>query len=159
MLSTIAALNIIVDQVGLGSERLCRVPEDQREGVYPVQTALSVVQQAYAAFRRQDIRALLELVGEQIDWDFIVPSNLPYAGRRRNRQQISDFFAAVECAEEFHAFEPREFIEAGEHVTVIGWLSATSRDTKKKYEGEWVHVFTVINGKIVHWRGFATTKV
>ena len=108
-----------------------------------METALSVVQKAYAAFHRQDIPALLELVGEDVDWDFIGPSILPYTGRRRNRQQMLDFFAAVERAEEFHAFEPREFIEAGEHVTVLGWLSATARTAQKKYEGEWVHVFTV----------------
>lgn len=122
-----------------------------------MQTALSVVQQAYEAFRRQDISALLELIGEEVDWDFIGPSNLPYTGRRRNQQQMLDFFAAVQQAEEFHAFEPREFIEAGEHVTVLGWLSATTRDAQIKYEGEWIHVFTVSNGKIVHWRGFAKT--
>ena len=123
-----------------------------------MQTALSVVQQAYEAFRRQDICALLELIGEEVDWDFIGPSSLPYTGRRRNRQQMLDFFAAVQRAEEFHAFEPREFIEAGEHVTVLGWLSATTRDAQRKYEGEWVHVFTVNDGKIVHWRGFAKTS-
>jgi uncharacterized protein len=122
-----------------------------------VQTALSVVQKAYEAFHRQDITALLDLVGEDVDWDFIGPSNLPYTGRRRNREQMLDFFAAVGRAEEFHAFEPREFIEAGEHVTVLGWLSATARDAQKKYAREWVHVFTVRNEKIVHWRGFAKT--
>lgn len=132
------------------------VSQDHRQGVC-VETALSVVQKAYAAFRRQDISALLELVGEDVDWDFIGPSILPYTGRRRNRQQMLDFFAAVERAEEFHAFEPREFIEAGEHVTVLGWLSATARTAQKKYEGEWVHVFTVREAKIVHWRGFAKT--
>jgi uncharacterized protein len=122
-----------------------------------VETALSVVQKAYEAFRRQDIPALLELVGDDVDWDFIGPLNLPYGGRRRNRQQMLDFFAAVERSEEFHAFEPREFIEAGEHVTVLGWLSATALESQKKYESEWVHVFTVRNEKIVHWRGFAKT--
>ena len=123
-----------------------------------MQTALSVVQQAYEAFHRQDICALLELIDEEVDWDFIGPSDLRYTGRRRNHQQMVDFFAAVQQAEEFHAFEPREFIEAGEHVTVLGWLSATSRDTQIKYEREWVHVFTVSDGKIVHWRGFAKTR-
>jgi ketosteroid isomerase-like protein len=122
-----------------------------------VETALSVVHKAYEAFRRQDISALMELVDDDVDSDFIGPSNLPYVGRRRSREQMLDFFAAVERAEEFHAFEPREFIESGEHVTVLGWLSATAREAQRRYQGEWVHVFTVRDEKIVHWRGFAKT--
>ncbi len=123
-----------------------------------MQTPLKIVQRAYEAFRRQDIPALLDLVGQDVDWDFISPSNLPYAGSYRTREQMLDFFVAVQSAEEFHAFEPREYIEADEHVTVLGWLSATARKTQKSYEGEWVHVFTVRNEKIVHWRGFAKTR-
>ena len=57
----------------------------------------------------------------------------------------------------FHAFEPREFIEAGEHVTVLGWEKTTAVETKKLFETEWVHVFTVKSGKITRWRGFFNT--
>ena len=56
-----------------------------------------------------------------------------------------------------HAFEPRELIEAGEHVTVLGWERATALDTGTRFEGEWVHVFTVKNGKVTRWRGFFNT--
>jgi len=69
-----------------------------------VETPLKIVQRAYEAFHRQDIPALLDLVGEDVDWDFIGPSNLPYAGSYRNRQQMLGFFAALDGAEEFHAF-------------------------------------------------------
>jgi uncharacterized protein len=54
-------------------------------------------------------------------------------------------------------FEPREFIDASEHVIVLGWEKTTALDTNKTFETEWVHVFTVRNGKIVRWRGFFDT--
>jgi len=54
-------------------------------------------------------------------------------------------------------FEPREFIEAGEHVTVLGWERARALDTGLAFESEWAHVFTVVNGKITRWRGFLNT--
>jgi ketosteroid isomerase-like protein len=83
----------------------------------------------------------------------------PYAGRRQTRKEIADFFAMLARTEDFHTFEPREFIETGEHVTVLGWARATGFDTQKTAEGEWAQVFTVRDGKITRWRGFANTAV
>jgi uncharacterized protein len=119
--------------------------------------ATAVVQQAYEAFGRGDVPAILKLVAEEVDWEFVGPASLAYAGRRRNHKEVADFFAAVTRADDIHAFEPREFIAAGEHVTVLGWESATALDTGKKFESEWIHVFTVKNGKVTRWRGFFNT--
>jgi ketosteroid isomerase-like protein len=60
-------------------------------------------------------------------------------------------------ADDIHSFEPREFIEAGEHVRVLGWEKSTALDTGKSFESEWVHVFTVKNDKVTRWRGFFNT--
>jgi hypothetical protein len=120
-------------------------------------TSTTVVQQAYEAFGRKDVPAILELVADEVDWEFVGSAGLPYAGRRRNRNEVRDFFAAIPRTDDIHAFEPREFIEAGEHVTVLGWERATALDTGKQFEGEWVHVFTVKSGKVTRWRGFFNT--
>ncbi len=120
-------------------------------------TAVTVVQQAYEAFGRGDVPAILELVASDVDWEFAGPAELGYAGRRRSHQEVAGFFAAVQQFDDIHTFEPREFIEAGDHVTVLGWESTTARDTGKKFEGEWVHVFTITAGKVTRWRGFYNT--
>ena len=119
--------------------------------------AASIVKQAYEAFGRGDVPAILNFVADEVDWEFVGSANLPYAGRRRNRKEVGECFAAISQADEIHAFEPREFIEAGEHVTVLGWESSTARETKKTFESEWVHVFTVRDGKVTRWRGFYNT--
>jgi ketosteroid isomerase-like protein len=118
--------------------------------------ALDIVQQVYAAFGRHDITALVKLVADEVDWEGVVPATLPYAGPRRNPEEVANFFEDL-LADDIHAFEPREFIEAGEHVTVLGWAKITTADTKKLFETEWVHVFTVKSGKITRWRGFFNT--
>lgn len=120
-------------------------------------TATAIVKQVYEAFGRGDVPAILNLVADEVDWELVGPTNLPYAGRRKNHKEVADFFAAVTHSEDIHAFEPREFIEANEHITVLGWEDTTVRDTNKKFESEWVHVFTVKNGKITRWRGFFNT--
>jgi ketosteroid isomerase-like protein len=118
--------------------------------------ALNIVQQTYAAFGRHDITALVKLIADEADWEGVVPATLPYAGRRRNPEEVAKFFEAL-LQDDIHAFEPREFIEAGEHVTVLGWAKITAVDTQKLFETEWVHVFTVKSGKITRWRGFFNT--
>ena len=119
--------------------------------------ATTIVQQAYEAFGRGDVPAILNLVADEVDWEFVGSATLPFAGRRRNKKEAADFFADLQRTDDIHAFEPREFIEADEHVTVLGWENSTALDTGKKFETEWVHVFTVKNGKITRWRGFSNT--
>jgi ketosteroid isomerase-like protein len=119
--------------------------------------ALTIVHQAYEAFGRRDIPALLQLVAEEVDWECVAPANLPYAGRRRKPAEVADFFTAIPKADDIRVFEPREFIDAGEHVIVLGRERTTALDANKLFETEWVHVFTVKDGKITRWRGFFDT--
>jgi ketosteroid isomerase-like protein len=122
-----------------------------------MRAALDVVKHAYEAYGRGDLPALLDLIAEKTDWKFIGPASLPYAGLRTDRKEVADFFAALARADQTDVFEPREFIEAGEHVTVLGWTKVTARDTQKTFDSEWVQVITVQDGKITRWRGFANT--
>ena len=117
----------------------------------------AIVQQIYAAFGRQDVPAILELTAEDVDFEFVGSPGLAYAGNRRNRAEVADFFATVAQLDDVHAFEPREFIEADGNVTVLGWEKTTARDTGEDYETEWAHVFTVRDGKVTRWRGFFNT--
>jgi uncharacterized protein len=118
---------------------------------------LAIVRQAYEAFGRGDVQAIMDLVADDVDWEFVGSANLSYAGRRRTRKEVGDFFADIPRADKIRTFEPREFIEAGEHVTVLGWEAATVVDTGRDFEGEWIHVFTVKQGKVTRWRGFFNT--
>jgi uncharacterized protein len=118
---------------------------------------LNVVQQAYEAFARRDIPALLNLVADEVDWKVVGPASLPHCSLRRNPTEVADFFTDLGSVEELTVFEPREFMEAGENVTVLGYLEAYTRDTNQKFQSEWVNVFTVQNGKITRYRGFSNT--
>ena len=120
-------------------------------------TASAVVQEAYQAFGRKDVPALLNLLSETVDWEFVGSAQLPYAGRRQGKQGVADFFAAVAKMDDIHEFEPREFIEAGDHVTVLGWERTTAIDTGHSFESDWMHLFTVRDGKVTRWRGFFNT--
>jgi uncharacterized protein len=119
--------------------------------------ALNVIQQGYEAFGRQDIPALLSLVADEVDWKAVGPASLPHCSLRRNPAEVAGFFTDLASVEELPVFEPREFIEAGENVTVLGYLEGYARDTNQKFQSEWVHVWTVRDGKITRWRGFSNS--
>ena len=119
--------------------------------------ALNAVQQAYEAFGRQDIPAFLNLVADEVDWKAVGPASLPHCSLRRNPAEVADFFIDLGSVEALSVFEPREFIEAGENVTVLGYLEGYAFDTNQKFQSEWAHVITVRNGKITRWRGFSNS--
>jgi hypothetical protein len=118
---------------------------------------LDVVKQSYAAFVRGDIPAILNLIADQVDWQDVCPASLPYSGLRRNRAEVAKFFSESAQVDEIKKFEPREFIVAGENVTVLGYMEGYARDTKQEFRTDFIHLFTVQNGKITRWRGFINT--
>lgn len=122
-----------------------------------METTMNLARRGYEAFARGDVRTILSLFAEDLDWEFIGPGSLPYTGKRRTHEQLANFFSELAGSEDIQAFEPREFIDAGEHVTVLGWERARARDSDKLYESEWVHVFSGKNGKLTRWRGFMNT--
>ena len=119
--------------------------------------AIDVVQQVYAAFGRRDIPALLQLIADPVDWKEVSPASWSWSGVRRNPADVAEYFAAIGRENDLTVFEPRELIEAGENVTILGYLEGSARDTKQEFQAEWVHIFTVRNGKITRHRMFENT--
>jgi ketosteroid isomerase-like protein len=60
----------------------------------------------------------------------------------------------MDAAEETTKFEPKEFIAQGDRVVALGTYAATVRETGRSYETDWVHVFTVKDGKITSFNEF-----
>jgi ketosteroid isomerase-like protein len=114
--------------------------------------AVEVVQSVYAAFGRGDTPALLSLIADDVEWKFIGTRGLPYTGTFRTRDEVAKWFASV------LAFEPREFMPAGDNVTVLGWERTQARPSGEVFETEWAHVFTVRNGRIVRFWGIYDTE-
>ncbi len=122
-----------------------------------VQT-VEVVQSAYAAFGRGDVPAILSLIADDVEWKFCGAKGLPYTGTFRTKDEIAKWFASIPEVEDILVFEPREFIPAGDNVTVLGWERARARSSGKVFETEWVHIFTVSDGRIVRFWGMYDTE-
>ena len=112
------------------------------------QTNVDVVQQNYEALGRGDIPALLDLMADDVEWTLQGPPVIPWAGTRRGREGVAEFFSLLGETLEFEQFEPREFVAQGDTVVVLGYERSLVKPTGRTFEQEWAHVYTLGDGKI-----------
>jgi uncharacterized protein len=115
---------------------------------------VKIVQDAYGKFATGDIAGLLGNCAEDVDWQTPEVENATFGGKCRGHAQVGEFFAGMDAAQEISKFEPTEFIAQGDRVVVLGKFAANVRETGKSYESDWVHVFTVKDGKITNFDEF-----
>lgn len=118
------------------------------------QQNIETVKRGYEAFNSGDIPALLDLFAEDITWRAPRIEGAPYTGSYDGREAVGDFFSTLDEAEEFSNFEPREFIAQDEKVVVLGSMTATVKDTNREYSSDWVHIFTMRDGKVAGFLEF-----
>lgn len=115
-----------------------------------------VVQDAYAAFGRGDISALLGYMTEDIQWQPVIGTakHVPFSGERTGKTGVADFFKQVAESEDFQQFEPREFIAQGDMVVALGRYRATAKATGRSFASDFAMVFTLKGGKVASFREF-----
>ena len=123
-----------------------------------MRTPLETVQDAYTAFGRGDVPALLALCSPDIRWQFVADRSAPYTATVAGPAQLGAWFSGVAASDDIHAFEPRQMLAGPDHVTVIGHTRTTVRATGKTFECPWVHVFSVGGGMITAFWGMLDTQ-
>ena len=104
---------------------------------------VELVSSAYEAFRRGDIRAVMEVLAEDITWQ--VPAILPHgAVPVRGREEVGRFLARLAETWQDCGLELCEFIGAGDRVCVTGRASGRLRGAETGYR--FVHCWTVRDG-------------
>lgn len=116
-----------------------------------------LVMQGYQKFQNRDIPGLLELFADDIVWIGAKTEELPFAGEYHGKNEVGQYFAQLDQAQEAQLFEPRDFIAEGDRVVVTGQSRWTVRSTGQTYDNPWVHVFTVRNGKVARFEQFNDT--
>jgi uncharacterized protein len=123
------------------------------------QDNVKLAQQAYANFQSGDIQALLASLSDDIEWQLPEIANVPFAGKRQGPEAVGQFFSSLAEAQEVLEFAPQEFIAQGNKVVVLGHYQWRVKATGQEYGGDWAHVFTVQDGKIVGFHEYTDTAV
>lgn len=121
------------------------------------QANVAVVKQAYDNFKSGNIEALLEQMTEEVEWRLPDIEGVPFAGARRGRAQVAEFFSILGDAQDTLSFEPRELVAEGDKVVALGSYFWRAKRTGREYGGEWAHVFTVRGGQIVGFHEYMDT--
>jgi len=115
------------------------------------------VRQAYGNFQTGDIESLLNLLADDVGWRLPSMENVPFSGSRNGREAVGQFFAILNEAQEPREFEPQSFIAQGDKVAVQGRYLWRVKASGREYQGDWVHVFTLRDGRITDFQEYTDT--
>jgi ketosteroid isomerase-like protein len=116
-----------------------------------------LVMQAYQFYKAQDIKGILSLLDEKIEWIGPDSDTVPFAGQFHGKDQVVHFFSMLDQAQDVIEFEPQNFIAEGDKVAVTGNSRWGVKATGLTYDSPWVHVFTIRDGKIIRFEQHSHT--
>ncbi len=119
---------------------------------------VTFIQSLYAAFGKGDIATIVAATAPDVKWDINGSrSDFPTLGAWNGSDQVKKFFEAVGQHLEAKEFSPKEFFAADDHVFVIGHADWKIRKNGRSVASDWVHIFTIRDGKVVRFREFTDT--
>jgi len=116
--------------------------------------ALEVVREIYDAFARRDGAAVLARL--HADVEFRQTELLPWGGHCRGHDAVREFFDRLRTAID-SAVAVERFIEAGDHVAVVGRTRGHTRSGGVPFDVAIVHVWTVRDARISRFEAYIDT--
>jgi ketosteroid isomerase-like protein len=102
-----------------------------------------VISEAYEAFARQDIPGVLAAFDPGIAWHS--PDTVPFGGTFKGHDEVVGFFSALPDTYQELDVKPRQFVEQGDTVVVIGDL--VGKAANGSFDVPFAHVWTFQDGK------------
>ena len=121
------------------------------------QANIQLVKKACSCFKTGDIKALLGLMSRDIQWELPAIENVPFSGKRQGVTGVGDFFDKLAEAQDVIEFNTNEFIGQGNKVVTLGNYKWRVKETGLPFNGDFAHVFTVENDKIVAFHEYMDT--
>ena len=112
----------------------------------------AVVQRAYDNFKTGNIQALLDQMSEDATWQLPEIEGVAIGGKRTGRDGIKDFFETLARDQEVLEFEPRESVAQGDRVVSLGDYKWRVKETGREFASDFVHIFTIKDGRITAFR-------
>lgn len=112
----------------------------------------AIAQQGYQNFQTGDITALLAQMSDDVVWELPDIEGVRLSGTRTGLEGVADFFTTLTADQEGISFEPREFVAQNDKVVCLGNYRWRVKETGRDFESDFVHVFTIRDGKIAAFR-------
>jgi ketosteroid isomerase-like protein len=118
---------------------------------------LGLIQEVYAAYAQGNSQFILDRVTDDVDWINEGPNSIPYAGTFKGRKDVQRFFEAIGTSVDNGRVTAEDWIAQGDKVVSAGRFTATVKKSGRRIDVPIAHVFTVRDGKIARWVGYADT--
>jgi uncharacterized protein len=119
---------------------------------------VSTVKQLYGAFKRRDVHSIMDMFADDAVMHGPAPSGvLPWGGTYAGSSGVAQFFKALGESLEPHQFDLNDFIAQGNKVVVRGYQKGRAKPTGRPYEIEFVHMWTIREGKFTEFRVYNDT--
>jgi ketosteroid isomerase-like protein len=117
-----------------------------------------LVESFYAKLQAGEIDAVLALLSPDFELVYSGPSIIPSAGTWKGHEGFRNWAqAALRGHLPPEALNFEEFIVQGDKVVVPGHVVLRVKTTGKTCETDFLHLFTLRDGKLVSWRDFFDT--
>jgi uncharacterized protein len=119
------------------------------------EAGISLIKGVYESFGRGDIGGVIAGLTADIHWRVNgEQSAYPLLGVWKGTDEVKKFFAEVAELEQFSEFSPKEFYAAGDRVFVLGRYAGKIAKTGRAFASEFVHIFTLRDGKVCKFHEF-----
>ena len=119
---------------------------------------IELVQSFYDNFLAGDIDAVVALLSPDFEIVYSGPSVIPAAGIWNGHEGFQNWAqAALQGHLPPESLNFEEFIVQGDKVVVPGHVNLRVKTTGKTCETDFMHFFTVRDGKLTSWRDFFDT--
>ena len=122
------------------------------------QENLGVVQNLYEAFANGDIPQVLGMMDAGIEWN--EAENFPYADGNPYigpEAVAGGVFQRLGSEWDYWSLDAAEILDSGDKVVAFGRYRAAHKKTGKEINAQFVHVWTLANGKATRFQQYADT--
>lgn len=118
----------------------------------PARNGADTVKALYAAFERGDVPAINGLLAPDITWTYYGPREaIPFAGTWKGPDGVMSWFELVESVIKVEHMDIQSVEAAGDKVYARGVERTLVPSTGGRYAANWVHAFTVRDGRITSY--------
>ena len=116
---------------------------------------VQIVQGGYNDFLTGNVDGVLNRFADE--FTFTVPGapDIPYAGTKRTREDLADFFRQLGEKVTFATFEPQEYVAAGDRVVAIGRYSGKVNQSEHAFDNGWAMAWRIRDGKVVEFTEYS----
>ena len=123
------------------------------------QEKVEIIRRMYDSFEKGDVPAVLGQMDQQIEWkeadNFIYAHGNPYVGPQAVLEGVLMRFGSEW---EGFAVTPEEWLDAGNHVVVLGTYTGTHKETGREVRAQFAHVWGVKGDRVVRFQQYTDTK-